>query len=206
MQTRHQIAILVAGLLVGAQIGVAAIDTPIPEAAEYMEPVPGEAQALEPGTAGEPTEAASEPSTVADANAPTSITETEQPILPVAARHSELPSVFPASTDDIPMLPALAAYLDRTEHLRLTGAPAAFPPSGDEVPMLPRVAAYLDQRDAARLAALNPAPAASGVAAVSPTNGNGGSPTTAAPAGAQVSEREVAALDTRSSLSAGTPY
>jgi len=204
MQTRHQIAMLAAGLLVGAQIGVAAIGTIIPETEQHMEPAPGDTQVLESDAAGEQADAGSEPATAHDGNAPAAIAEAEQPILPVAPRYIEARGVFPASADDLTMLPSLVAYLERTEHLRLAGANGhAYPPSADDLPMLPAMVSFLERRETARLAALNPAPAASEVAAASPANASGASQATAAPAAALAAEREVAALGTRSTL---TPF
>lgn len=152
MQTRHRIALLTAGLLVGAQIGIAAMETPIADTSDQMEPVPGEVQALEAGTSGEPTESQSEATATPDENAQALIAAAEEPSETVG--HS-VPqgTAFPPSTDDAPLLPATIAYLDSTAHLRLTGASGnVFPPSTDDQPMLPALVAYLEQREATRLA------------------------------------------------------
>ncbi|MBI3918558.1 MAG: hypothetical protein HY322_16320 [Betaproteobacteria bacterium] len=155
MQTRHQIALLTAGLLIGAQIGIASMDTPIADSSDQMEPIPSEALALEGGISGEPAEAQSEAAATPDENGQTPIAADEQPIMPLAARHTEPQSTaFPASADDLQMLPAMAEYLDRTAHLRVTGASGnVFPASADELPMLPALVAFLDGREATRLAA-----------------------------------------------------
>ena len=152
MQTRRRIALLTAGLLVGAQIGIAAIETPIADTSDQMEPIPSEALALEGGTSGEPMEAQSEATPAPDENAQAPIAAAEEPSETVG--HS-VPqgTAFPPSTDDVQMLPALVDYLDRTAHLRLTGASGnVFPPSTDDQPMLPALVAYLEQREATRLA------------------------------------------------------
>jgi hypothetical protein len=151
MQTRRRIALLTAGLLVGAQIGIAAIETPIADTSDQMEPIPSEALALEGGTSGEPMEAQSEATPAPDENAQAPIAAAEEPSETVG--HS-VPqgTAFPPSTDDVQMLPALVDYLDRTAHLRLTGASGnVFPPSTDDQPMLPATIAYLDSTAHLRL-------------------------------------------------------
>jgi hypothetical protein len=152
MQTRHRIALLTAGLLVGAQIGIAAIETPIADTSDQMEPIPSEALALEGGTSGEPMEAQSEATPAPDENAQAPIAAAEEPSETVGHNVPQ-GTAFPPSTDDRPMLPAQIAYFDSTEHLRLTGASGnVFPPSTDDRPMLPALVAYLEQREATRLA------------------------------------------------------
>lgn len=153
MQTRHRIALLTAGLLVGAQIGIAAIETPIADTSDQMEPIPSEALALEGGTSGEPVEAQSEAAPTPDENAQAPIAAAEEPSETVRLSIPQ-GTAFPPSTDEAPLLPAQIAYFDSTEHLRLTGASGnVFPPSTDDQPMLPALVAYLEQREATRLAA-----------------------------------------------------
>jgi hypothetical protein len=154
MQTRHQVAMLAAGLLVGAQLGIASIGLPIPDTDQHMEPVPPEAQVLESDTASAPEAVSTEPGAIAEESAPAPVT-TEH-VVQAAAPQPEAAYVspFPPSTDDVALLPALIAYLDSTAHLRLTGASGeVFPRSTDDHPLLPAVVAYFDRLEATRLAA-----------------------------------------------------
>lgn len=149
MLYRRGIAVLIAGLLVGTQIGIAAIDlseTEVEESAEpaYVEPAPSQAEA--------PPQAE-----LADQGAAANLAPEIGYVLPpardnvVSAPRSD---VFPRSADELEMLPALAAYLDRKAATTvLTGAPGpVFPPSADDLPMLPAMVAYFDRLEAARLA------------------------------------------------------
>jgi hypothetical protein len=196
MQTRHRIALLTAGLLVGAQIGIAAMDTPIADTSDQMEPVPAETLGLEGSTPGEPTEAQSEIAATPDESSQTPIAADERPIVPLTASYTGPQSTaFPASADDLPMQPALAAYLDRTEHLRVAGASGnVFPGSADELPMLPALAAYLDRRDATRLAAQTQ-PQVAGNGSAADTTLAATSQTTESTPVAQEPARDVTLLD-----------
>jgi hypothetical protein len=160
MEKSHKIALLSAGLLIGAQVGATVLTT---ETSGAALPEPIAAEAL-PDTA-TPAEAASETTTSeAPAPAPDAVVAVEaQPIMPVTPRRIEAQASYLGPWgEDQPMLPSLVAYLDRTEHLRVTGAPgSAFP---DEAPMLPSLVAYLEQRDRTRIAQAQPPVAAEPVA------------------------------------------
>lgn len=158
MQNRTRMALLTAGLLVGAQIGVAAVGTAMKDAGDQIAPAPGDVQAWEGDTAAEPVEAQSDAAATPGESAQ-SPTAGYVPNLPISTSRPALQgTAFPRDSDyESRMLPALAEYLDRTEHLRLTGASGnVFPPSTDDKPMLPVLAAYLDEREAVRLAAAAP--------------------------------------------------
>jgi len=209
MQTRHQVMLLAAGLLVGAQIGIASIGTPIADTSDQMEPASGAEIALEAGTPGEPTEAQSEIAATPDVSAQTSIVADEQPIAVTARYTGPQGTAFPASADDVQMLPALAAYLDRTAHLRLTGASGnVFPPSTDDQPMLPAVVAYFNRLEATRLAAAQQQQLARSESSASPAiNLAANQPAVTAPAGqTSSSAQDLEALNSRPPTSAGAPF
>ena len=197
MQTRHQIALLTAGLLVGAQIGVASMGTPISDTGEQVEPVPSEAHAWEGGTSGGDADAQADATRIAaegeqagaGAIPLASAADANQPAIP---QGTAFPSTHP--DPDWPMLPATLAYLERTAHLRLTGASGnVFPPSTDDVTMLPALAAYLEQRHVAVLAEYGLQPAVDPVAvAATPTAPGEATVTTG---NGQESERQVSLID-----------
>jgi hypothetical protein len=214
MEKSHKIALLGAGLLIGAQVS-ATILTETPDAA-LQEPVAAEVEG----------EGASTPDIAEAAPAPDAAPEplavAEQPILPVTPRQVEPQGTPPWGEDYRRMLPSLAEYLDRTEHLRVTGAPGgAFPSDGarmlpslaeyldstehlrvagapggafpsDGARMLPSLAAYLEQREAARV---QPAVAGGPIA---------GEPV--ASAATPASGSEVTLVEAPSPLTAGTPF
>lgn len=151
MEKSHKIALLSAGLLIGAQVGATVLTTEtIPDAAS-SQPLAAEAEAPDTATPAEVAEVTTTPEV-----APEPLAIAEQPILPVSPRHIQYDSL-PSLVEGQPMLPSLAAYLDQTEHLRVTGAPGnVFPPGVDEAPMLPSVAAYLDRREIPLIAQTQP--------------------------------------------------
>ena len=104
MLSKRRIAVLIAGLLVGAQVGVAAIseESNLPPSAEqeYLEPAPAQAEPVDQVAAPGPVEPRETPATQAEARE----------------------SVFPSSTDEWKMLPAQIAYFDRVEATRLAAS------------------------------------------------------------------------------------
>lgn len=149
MLHRRGIAVLISGVLVGAQIGIAAIDLPETGAEEFAEP-----EYVEPA----PSQAEAPPQDeLADQGATIGLTEESGYVLPSVPGKVVLAprnDVFPRSCDELEMLPALAAYLDRKAATTiLTGAPPpVFPQSTDDLPMLPAMVAYFDRLEATRLA------------------------------------------------------
>jgi hypothetical protein len=207
MQTRHRIALLTAGVLIGAQIGVASVSVPVPDTAEQMEPVAGDAQALESKTSTEPTETQAEAAPAPEESSQSLIAAAQQPIIPVPVRYADpRTSTFPPSTDDRPLLRSVAAYLERTEHLRITGASGnVFPPSTDDRPLLRSVAVYLDQRHALLLAEesrsqVASAPSVRPAPATEPTPAAMATPLPVEPT------PEISVVDAGSPLTQGTPF
>ena len=200
MQTRHQLAILAAGLLVGAQIGIAAIGQPIPDTEQQMEPVAPELQA-EQESASTPEE--TQPELTAGAQAPEPApAAAPEPAMPIAApqpvyRWERTP---PWGSDEPALLPSVIAYLERTEHLRVTGAPGrAFPQSTDDPTLLPATIAYFERLEATRLAAQ-----AQPMARVENSPAVTANPVV--DQSARTAPQDVAALDARSPSSTGTPF
>lgn len=155
MLHRRSIAVVIAGLLVGAQAGIAAISLPESESEEYAEasyaePAPVVAESAEAAAPeAEPVEQAA--SAVEEAAPARDAVVSAAPDTQAAFVPS---TVFPSSADDVSILPALAAYLDRKAATQLTGAPGpVFPSSADEWRLLPAVIAYFDRLEATRLAA-----------------------------------------------------
>lgn len=209
MQTRHQVAMLAAGLLVGAQLGIASIGLQIPDTEQQLEPVPPEAQVLESDTATAPETASTEPTAAAEESTPAPAAT--EPVLQAAAPQqpvAKYTSPFPPSTDDEQLLPAVIAYLDRTAHLRLTGASGeVFPRSTDDQPLLPAVVAHFDRLEATRMAAQAQRLARSNGPSTSPAAVElaPNQQEAAAPVG-QASTQGIAALNSGSPLSASTPF
>lgn len=134
--TRTQIAVVVAGLLLGAQAGIAALNenpeavaTESVEVSEVLEQV----EAAQVASAAEP---------VAQQAASVAIEA------PVAVDH-----VFPLSANEPNMLPALVAYLDQRAVPQGPILAATFPRSADDPAMLPALVAYFDARNAPSVAA-----------------------------------------------------
>lgn len=144
LQRRH-IAIVIAGLLVGAQIvgAVTSDSSPAASAEGYAEQAPVPAEATAP---------------VAEPVSDTTVTESSGYVIPLPGGFRipvSLSGTFPSSAEDQQMLPALAEYLDkRAATIALTGGPSGFPSAGEEWgPMLPAQVAYFDQLEATRMAA-----------------------------------------------------
>ena len=195
MEKSHKIALLGAGLLIGAQVG-ATVLTESPDVA-LQEPIPTEIQADGPSTP-EIADAPTIPET-----APELVAAAEQPILPVTPRQVEPQDTPPWGEDYRRMLPALAEYLDRTEHLRVTGAPGgAFPSDGER--MLPSLAAYFDERAATLIAQTQPAVVVASEAAV--REPVAGEPVAAVATPAPASGSEVTVVEARSPVATGTPF
>ena len=194
MQTRHRVALLTAGLLVGAQIGVASMGTPSTDASESPEPAANEALAPDAGLPGELAEATTESA----GSTPTDITAADgsgmpDRIQPAIPQGTAFPSQGP--DPDWPMLPSLIAYLDQTAHLRVTGASGnVFPPSTDDAPMLPTLAAYLEQRHTAVVAEYS-APQPTALTATDTAPAAAGEANAAIPVDNQEATREVSLLD-----------
>jgi hypothetical protein len=162
MMTKHRIAVLIAGMLVGAQVGIASMSGPAelseqpseaPLQAEAAEPTasPGQSEtgaAAEQGTAPEQ-QAAPETGYILPARPRTLADATFPPL------HSD---TFPPSTDDRPLNPHVAAYLEaKAANTLLASAGAAGSPFPDaDEPgqrMLPTQIAYFERLEAERLAA-----------------------------------------------------
>ena len=160
MMTKRRIALLIAGMLVGAQVGIASMSGPA-ETSEQQPEAPLQAEASEPTTSAEQTESQA---TAEQASAPEQQAEAA-PAVPAKPRtladaifpalHSE---TFPPSTDERPLNPHVAAYLEaRAANTLLADAGARSSPFPDaEEPgqrMLPTQFAYFERREAERLAA-----------------------------------------------------
>jgi hypothetical protein len=185
MEKSHKIALLSAGLLIGAQVGATVLTTETPDAT-LSESLAAEAEAPDTATPAEVAEAGSEATTALEA-APEPVAVAE-PILPVSPRHAHY-DTLPSPWEGQPMLPSLAAYLERTEHLRLTGAPGGVFPA-DDASMLPSLVAYLDQREVTRIAQTESPVGSEPVASAAiPASGS-----------------EVTLLDTTSPSTASSPY
>ena len=158
--SQRRIAILIAGMLAGAQVGSAATDGSLWPTEEYakaeMARAEAEAEAVkqgatEPMPAGEPVAAVGQQRPIEAGYVVPAQRHTPADV-PASALQSD---VFPPSTDDRPLLPALTAYLDRkAATTELAGAtPPVFPPSEEGSQMLPVQMAYFDRIEAARVAA-----------------------------------------------------
>jgi len=160
MMTKRRIALLIAGMLVGAQVGIASMSGP-GESSEQQPETPLQAEATEPTTSAEQTESqataeqASAPEQQADA-APAA------PAKPRTLADATFPPLhsdtFPPSADERPLNPYVAAYLEaRAANTLLADAGARSSPFPDaEEPgqrMLPTQIAYFERLEAERLAA-----------------------------------------------------
>jgi hypothetical protein len=161
MMTKRRIAVLIAGMLVGAQVGIASMSGPA-ESSEQQPETPLQAEATEP--TGSPDQAESQ-ATAEQAAAPEQQAAETGYILPAKPRtladatfpalHSD---TFPPSTDERPLNPYVAAYLDaRAANTLLADAGAASSPFPDVAEpgerMLPTQIAYFDRLEAEQLAA-----------------------------------------------------
>ena len=160
MMSKRRIAVLVAGMLVGAQVGIASMTNSAPGTEPQENLAQGEI--TEPTSAAEQAESQTTPAPEQTAAAE------QQPVVgyvippkPRTLADATFPEVrsdvFPPSTDDKPLLPALAAYLDRKAANTLladAGAPGSpFPDSAETGRMLPSQVAYFDRIEATQLAA-----------------------------------------------------
>ena len=159
--SQRRIAVVIAGMLVGAPVGIAAMDGSLWPTEEYAkaELARSEAQAeavrqaasSESMPAGEPIAAVGQQQPLEAGY----VVPARPRILPDTTSSPSHSAVFPPSTDDRPLLPALAAYLDRkAATTELAGATApVFPPSEEGWKPLPAQVAYFDRIEAARMAA-----------------------------------------------------
>ena len=160
MMTKRRIALLVAGMLVGAQVGIASMSGP-GESSEQQPETPLQAEATEPTTSAEQTESQA---TAEQASAPEQQADAA-PAVPAKPRtladatfpplHSD---TFPPSAEERPLHPYVAAYLEaRAANTLLADAGARSSPFPDaEEPgqrMLPTQIAYFERLEAERLAA-----------------------------------------------------
>jgi hypothetical protein len=162
MMTKRRIALLVGSMLVGAQVGIASM-TDSSALSEQQSEMPLQAEATEPTAAPEQaeTQATAEQAAAPEQHAaaevgyvvparPRTLADATFPAL-----HSE---VFPPSTDDRPLLPSVAAYLERKAANTLlahAGAAESPFPASDEPGqrILPVQLAYFERLEAQRLAA-----------------------------------------------------
>lgn len=162
MMTKRRIALLVGSMLVGAQVGIASM-TDSSALSEQQSEMPLQAEATEPTATPEPAEtqasaeqvAAPEQQAAAEAGyvvpaRPRTLADATFPAL-----HSD---VFPPSTDDRPLPPSAAAYLERKAantllaHAGAAGSP--FPESDEPGQrILPVQLAYFERLEAQQLAA-----------------------------------------------------
>lgn len=132
--SRTHIAVVIAGLLLGAQAGIAALN----ESPETVE-----TESMGASAALEQTDAAQ----LASAAEPV----TEQQAAPAAVEAPKTVSVahvFPLSANEPNMLPALVAYLDQRIVPQGPVLASSFPGSADEPAMLPALVAHFDARNA----------------------------------------------------------
>lgn len=167
--SQRRIAVLVASMLIGAQVGIAAVDGPFSPTEEYAEPAPDVAEAAEPAPVADEAPGV-EQMAAADQASPVERAPAAEYgyVVPARARtllDATFPPLandaFPPSTDDRPLLPALIEYLDRraaTIELASAGSrEPVFPPSYIS-DMHPALVAYFERVEAARLAAAQPQP------------------------------------------------
>ena len=182
MLSKRRIAVLIAGLFVGAQVGVAAVsdtrdDAALPPSAEqeYMEPAPVQAEYIEPAPAQaesvEPAQVQAESVEPAPARSEVTVTTSRDEPRGIRATLASIRAkilgsaggdAFPVSNslDDVKMLPAQVAHFDRLEADRLAAGIQwvangdAFPRSNsvDDVSLLPAQIAHFERTDV-RLAA-----------------------------------------------------
>lgn len=159
--SKRRLAVLIAGMLVGAPIGIASV-TGLPTLIEQPAEAPLQAEVLEP-TSAEQTEAAQQPSPVEQATVeqrPVSEVGYVLPARPRTLADATFPPLesdaFPPSTDERPLLPSVAAYLDRKAASTLladAGAPEPVFPVSNEDRMPPSQIAYFEALEAQRVAA-----------------------------------------------------
>lgn len=160
MTSKRRIAIAVAGLFLGAQIGMAALSEGQETAA--IEGTEQESVA-ELSPASEPVEAATPAETAAAATEEQLETQSA-PVVEIPQRNAaaealaaarSIEHAFPSSAPEYghAMLPALIAYLDSRDTRQLVAGPIdnVIPSSASEAdqPMLPAMIAYFERREAA---------------------------------------------------------
>lgn len=146
MLSKRRIAVLVAGLFVGAQVGVAAVsetsETALPPSAgqEYVEPAPAQAESIAPA----PAQAESLPQAESPAQA--------EYVAPAPALSESTAQVTVAMDEPRGIRGTMASIRARVL-VRVGGG--AFPVSNsiDDVSMLPAQVAYFDRLEADRIAA-----------------------------------------------------
>jgi hypothetical protein len=146
MLSKRRIAILIAGLLLGTQVGMAALEESGGSAGEES----AQAQPLA-DPAEQPAQVEQSPEQQA---AQLQSTEPGVATAPMVATVVPMPreDAFPPSADDMVWkpLPVQARYLEeRAASIQVASTGDAFPPSADEMPYrpLPALAQYLDQKE-----------------------------------------------------------
>jgi hypothetical protein len=169
MTSKSRIAIAVAAVFLGAQIGMAALSELQQREAAATETLEQETAAAEQEGSAE-TAAAEAPADAAAAQEAQRVAQAE----PVAVEFPQrnyfaealaearlVERVVPAAAHDHPpMLPATLAYLERRDagrHLVAGPVESVIPAAYDVAPMLPATLAYLERRQATALAAAAPA-------------------------------------------------
>jgi hypothetical protein len=145
MFSKRRIAILIAGLLLGTQVGLAALEQTSSAEGDSAQPQPLSAPAEQPAQVEQSPEQQAAQLGSAEASAPSA---------PIVAAAVPMPreDAFPPSADDMVWkpLPVQARYLeDRAASIQVASMGDAFPPSADEMPYkpLPALAQYLDQKE-----------------------------------------------------------
>lgn len=159
MTSKHRIAIAVAGIFLGAQIGMAALselqETAATEGAEQESVAESTAPELSAAEAPAESEAAS-PETNPEVPVEQTVEIPQRDLAAEAlaeARQVELVIPTSASESYQPMLPAMIAYFERRGAPQMVAGSTGdvFPASASEAPhqMLPAMIAYFDRREAA---------------------------------------------------------
>lgn len=157
---KRTIALVVAGLIVGTQAGIAAISE---QGADAAQTPAAETSAVQPQV-----EATTQPEIVAqapDAAAPSTPAVSEAVEKYVAIPYTSMrlkvtSTTFPSAAVENPPLPGMAEYFDRLNNNRvLTGAAGSVFPTTVEDQVSPMTVAYFDRVEAQRMAASRPAPA-----------------------------------------------
>lgn len=161
MLSKRRIAILIAGLLLGTQAGLAALE----QSGGSTEEESAQAQPL----AEQPAQVEQSPEQQAAQLGSTEPSAASGPVVAMVPTPRE--DVFPPSADDMVWkpLPVQARYLDeRAANIQMVASRGdAFPPSADEMPYqpLPALAQYLDQKETTNISlTMYGSPAAGGTA------------------------------------------
>ncbi|HET9664758.1 MAG TPA: hypothetical protein VFP00_11085 [Burkholderiales bacterium] len=161
MMTKRRIALLIAGMLVGAQVGIASMGGPASGSEQHSE-MPLQSDATDPSAAPEQVEPQATEQAAPSEQQPTVDPGYVIPAKPRTLADATFPplhsDVFPPSTDDRPLHPTVIAYLERkAANTLLANAGAAespFPESTEPSErILPVQIAYFDALEAQRLAA-----------------------------------------------------